>query len=407
MKISSFVKTANELASLIEKSRLYLASVSNTGMITLYWQLGNALSSNEYDKPVSIREITNALNQVYKASFTVLELKAMQNFFLQYPAIEQAAALSSILSWQHLRQLTEIKSREQQLYYINLTGVKKLTPSGLKAEIQKDKFHTQKKTNTSIPYQRLKLKRSEKIVNRHHFPETNGKVILAATLRDYFTGSVHMRLKQLASPVIRNNSSLARRMKDQNLLYLLIELIQERIKQIYAQLNTDMNKIIWEIGNMLIAESKIAKQPVISNLLIRELKEKYNISFTKRTLGDMIAFAKNYPRWSDALQLSYCLSWPYIAHLLQVDSRQARLSYASRIVAQEIGKTALKELIAKGSDSGDPGIKKEIKPKYTRKLIEKSGNKTTLITHYILPDMDIQLKVIDIFKNPFFRLIST
>jgi predicted nuclease of restriction endonuclease-like (RecB) superfamily len=111
------------LSRLIEQSQKQVATVANSTLTLLFWEVGNRIKNeilkNEraaYGKQI-VSSVSTLLEVKYGRNFTEKNVRRMIQFAENFPDFEIVVPLARQLSWSHFIILIPLKSMESRLFY--------------------------------------------------------------------------------------------------------------------------------------------------------------------------------------------------------------------------------------------------------------------------------------------------
>ncbi|AGX88616.1 PDDEXK nuclease domain-containing protein [Candidatus Symbiobacter mobilis] len=136
-----------------------------------------------------------------------------------------------------------------------------------------------------------------------------------------------------------------------DLLATVSGLIEEARRTLVRQANSTTVLLFWRIGqrvNSDILNHQRAEygQKIVSTLAT-ELSASYGRSFEARNLRRMMQFAEQFPDFGIVSPLATKLSWSHVIEVLPLKTPEARLFYLHEAASRQLGKRALRELIAR------------------------------------------------------------
>lgn len=136
----------SEIAQMIEVARERTVSAVNSGLINLYWQLGQLLSrrieSAEWGEGV-VDRLASYLTRTQPGlrGFTRANLFRMRQFYDTYKAEEKLAPLVRQLPWTHnLLIMGQSKTAEEREYYLRQTATERWTKRELERQLKAAAF---------------------------------------------------------------------------------------------------------------------------------------------------------------------------------------------------------------------------------------------------------------------------
>lgn len=113
-----------ELRGLIEQSKKQISRYVNTGMVSLYWQIGKRLKEEvlnnqraTYGQEV-VASVAYNLSQEYGKGFTRVSLIRMIQFYEAFPDPQISSTVSNQLTWSHMIEVLSLKDKTQQDFYV-------------------------------------------------------------------------------------------------------------------------------------------------------------------------------------------------------------------------------------------------------------------------------------------------
>ena len=137
---------------------------------------------------------------------------------------------------------------------------------------------------------------------------------------------------------------------DETLVKVLSKLIEQSRLTIAVQVNSSLTMLFWNIGNLInldILQNQRANygKQIITTLSL-ELTTKYDRNFEEKNLRRMLQFAKQFNDDKIVVTLSRQLSWSHILILLPLKTPEAKLFYAAKVAAENLGVRELRYRIA-------------------------------------------------------------
>jgi predicted nuclease of restriction endonuclease-like (RecB) superfamily len=141
------------------------------------------------------------------------------------------------------------------------------------------------------------------------------------------------------------------KVKYQNLLNELIEIIEKTKTQVISYANSSLTVMFWHVGKRILTHNlqnkraEYGKQIVVT--VSRELVTKFGKNYEEKNLRRMIQFAEKYPDVENVVTLSRHLSWSHFLALLPLKDRNARDFYGKLSYGNLFGVRELREQIGK------------------------------------------------------------
>lgn len=156
-----------DIRSLIEEARSFVAQSINSGMVILYWQIGERIRKEilgeeraEYGKRI-VQTLSQQLTIEYGKGFTYTALTRMVNFAEQFPDSKIVATLSQQLSWSHFVELIPIDDQLKRDFYAEMCRYERWSVRTLRDKIGGQLYlrtAIAKKPNTVIQMELDKLR---------------------------------------------------------------------------------------------------------------------------------------------------------------------------------------------------------------------------------------------------------
>jgi len=134
-------KLVSDIRALIEMARGQVAQAVNTGMVSLYWNIGKRIREDILkDKRAGYGErivatLSQHLTREYGRGFTKAALFRMMQFAELFPDMRIVASLMRQLSWTHFLQLLPLKDSLKRGFYAEMCRVEKWNVRTLRAKI--------------------------------------------------------------------------------------------------------------------------------------------------------------------------------------------------------------------------------------------------------------------------------
>jgi predicted nuclease of restriction endonuclease-like (RecB) superfamily len=136
---------------------------------------------------------------------------------------------------------------------------------------------------------------------------------------------------------------------ESELLSELSALIEESRQFVARQANSVLTMLFWNVGkriNETILQNKRAEYgkqiiPTVS----AQLESKYGRNFAEKNVRRMMQFADQFPDEQIVVPLARQLSWSHFIILLPIKNQEAKLFYAQKAIAENMGKRELRKQI--------------------------------------------------------------
>lgn len=146
----------NELSVLIEQSKKQVASVANSALTLLFWQVGRRINeeilNNEraaYAKAI-VATLAIQLESKYGRNFEERNIRRMIQFSEQFSDFEIVVPLARQLSWSHFLILIPLKSTESQLFYAQKSIEEQWGKRELRNQISRKAFERKEIADTQL-----------------------------------------------------------------------------------------------------------------------------------------------------------------------------------------------------------------------------------------------------------------
>ncbi|MGD1045760.1 MAG: PDDEXK nuclease domain-containing protein [Bacteroidota bacterium] len=130
-----------EIRSLIESTRRQVSQVVNSGLVTMYWQIGILIRKNvlgeeraEYGKQI-FYALSRKLTEEFGTGFSQANLFHMVRFAEVFPEQKIIASLMRQLSWTHLRQIIYLDDPLKREFYSEMCRVERWSTRTLEEKI--------------------------------------------------------------------------------------------------------------------------------------------------------------------------------------------------------------------------------------------------------------------------------
>lgn len=425
MKIKTEKKTAatdlliTDLTAVIEKKRQHLLGVINSGLITLFWQIGKELNKLNY--LIKKAEYDQFGIARYGPFFTEKNLHNMCLFAEQFPDLFAIEQFASFVTWEHILILLKLEGLEVKLFYIKLTVNEGLSVPRLRKRIFANTFE-QFKIAEDKKNQRDVLSQSLKERKFIFLLQQNFKQIALSNslIKSFFKEPLLSSFRSLMEPT-KNSDKFIDKSKKSDIVKRkrsdeIIRYIEKFRHQQNEWFNTQLNLLLLEIGkriNQEINDNKNTDSKLIIGKISKRLEKIYNKLFSTNQLRKIILFAKEFDHSNIASRIAYLLSWKHIQLLLSVQEIEAMFFYANLTSSLGLNVTTLRKQITANMFEQTKGAKELVKTEILalqnpRKetQIEKKG-RSVFVSTVTYIDMGGKHAIsTNIFKNPFWRLLE-
>lgn len=163
---------ARDIRELINTAREYVASSVNTGLISLYWQIGKRLHQEtlkekraEYGEKI-VATLSRQLIKEYGNGFSNKNLHRMVQFYQYFTQHEIVSTLSRQLSWSHFVEILVLKDSLKRNFYAEMCRIEKWSVRTLREKISGMLFERtalSKKPEKLIKQELTKLKQTNQL----------------------------------------------------------------------------------------------------------------------------------------------------------------------------------------------------------------------------------------------------
>lgn len=193
-----------DLRRMIEDSRSNVASVVNSALTLLYWQVGNRINTEilkgeraEYGKQI-VNTLSSQLSQEYGRGFTEKNLRRMLQFEEIFPEKEIVVSLVRQLSWTHFTVLIPIKDPLSREFYTQMCQLEKWSVRTLRQQIDSMLFE-----RTALSKKPQKLIEKELGELKEHERLTSDLVFKDPYVLDFLELNDHYYEKDLEDAILR------------------------------------------------------------------------------------------------------------------------------------------------------------------------------------------------------------
>ena len=130
-----------DLRNIIEQAKRSVASVVNTHLIALNWQMGRRIHSEILKKKRAgygeeiLATVSQQLTKEYGQGFTISTLSRMLKFAELFPDEQIVATLSQQLSWSHFVEILPLKESLKRDFYAEMCRIEKWNVRTLRKKI--------------------------------------------------------------------------------------------------------------------------------------------------------------------------------------------------------------------------------------------------------------------------------
>ncbi|HEV8284287.1 MAG TPA: DUF1016 N-terminal domain-containing protein [Chitinophagaceae bacterium] len=420
-------RLAVDLSEIIEKKHREFLRAINSGLVTLFWEIGKGLNQYvcknkrpEYDKSV-IRTISTQLVANYGPWFTEKNLKKMGQFADQFPEFSSVAQISPLVSWEHILLLIQIKDLELKLFYFKLTVEQGLTVNRLRKRMSANLFKQLKafkagKDRIGVLTESLKTGKFLQLLQPGLQQTSRNNPVIKNVFKEPLLSS----FRKLMEPSKKKSTMLVEKNKkipaiEKELFGVLSQHIEKYRCRKNRWLNANLNLSFWEIGKrinqeILLTNESIHRESIIRNVSL-QLEKKYSQIFSKKQLHEMAEFAEQFNDLNIALRIAYLVSWEHILALLSLREIEAKLFYARLTATQGLNIAGLRKQIAKHIYEQTRRAREREQATMValqnslKTSIKKTKGSTVTIDTIFIDDINNNLVITNIFKNPYLPLL--
>lgn len=139
---SSESNLVGDLRLMINDAKSSIASVVNTGIVMLYWQIGERINREilgnkraEYGKQIVSTVSTQLLHEFGGQEFSTRNLHRMMQFASLFPNPKTLAPFVAHLSWSHFIEILPLKEDIQREFYLTMAAEERWGVRTLRAKI--------------------------------------------------------------------------------------------------------------------------------------------------------------------------------------------------------------------------------------------------------------------------------
>ena len=127
--INSEALLVSDLRNLISNAKRTVATMINSGITGLYWQIGNRINRDilsskraEYGKHIVSKISTQLQNEYGGSEFSVRNLRRMMQLATLFPNPQIVSMLSTQLSWSHFVEVLPLDNNLQREFYLTMAA---------------------------------------------------------------------------------------------------------------------------------------------------------------------------------------------------------------------------------------------------------------------------------------------
>lgn len=348
----------------------------NSGMLQLFWQIGDYLNFNlDLNTHISIFEkLSLHLEKTFGLYLSKENVLLMQNFAKRCPS-SILKDVSYGISWKYIPVLKDVSSEYSWLYYSQIIHLQSLNPQQLSNLIGENLVFKEE-------VDRIVLNPDDKFSNIHY-----------EEIMDYEAFYNPMRAQQIRRllepkrvPAIKLNNVLLKEMIDE-------------IESMIFNFQIEYNHLIHTMANNSFQYIGLQLKNRINNLeqntsiedFIKEIANGVKDSLDERTLLACLKFAQEYK--DEFVPFTQLIRFEHIKILLNIPSKQSRSYYAQHAFELGLNPQQLLDLIEKNENgtvySGLATFEKPV-TKNKRASSTKKNVEINIETTEIEPKIDLQ-----------------
>jgi len=163
---------ANDIKTLITQTRIFVSNSVNSGLIALYWQIGERIQHEilkgkraDYGEKI-ITMLSRQLINEYGKGFSDKNLHRMVSFYQTFPKRTIVSTVSRQLSWSHFVEILALKDDLKRNFYIEMCRIENWSIRILRNKISSmlyERTALSKKPEKLIKNEIAKLKKSNQL----------------------------------------------------------------------------------------------------------------------------------------------------------------------------------------------------------------------------------------------------
>lgn len=153
-----------ELGSIIESGKKQLAIQANSGVILVFWQIGDRVNQfvlrnkrAEYGKQIVVT-LSRQLQDKYGNNFDEKNFRRMLQFAAEFNDFEKVVSWSRQLSWSHFLAIIPLTSSEKQQFYAWQASAQMWNVRELRKQIKNKAFERKEIANSQISPEKADLR---------------------------------------------------------------------------------------------------------------------------------------------------------------------------------------------------------------------------------------------------------
>lgn len=356
----------------IKSTQCETIKILNSGMLKLFWNIGNLLNSEWNKKEVQpkaqlIREqLSNALVPTFGAYFSVENLLIMQDFAAKFcPDTIDIDAISKSISWKYIPVLNQLESPYAWQYYILVVHQQSLSPQQLEELIKQQPFKPEYMPEESLSYLISQCKSS------------NYRSIM--DMDQFFKGDKAEDFRMLFE------------IKDQDFIEPDDIICGKFLEAIYLQIidfqitynniaHSQINRSFLYIGYQVFNAIEALHAEITPADFINKVLQKLNSSFLdEEWLLSCLEFGKAYDP-TDFVDFIYTMRFGHIKVLLTVEDKTTREYYANIAFERGLTPEQLVTFICEDKKQPLANLMMAPEPPKVKTVTSKQGNKQVVTT---------------------------
>lgn len=408
-----------DLSMIIDKKKQDLIRVTNSSLITLFWEIGRTVNSYlEKDTRrldfFKFQDVAHLLNLSGCTWFDKKNLQKMMEFAFQFDSSEIVTLVSPFLTWEHIKLLLSCHDSDTKAYYIQQVIQNGLSVSNLRKLINSGK------SQSSISRtERLMLNpvTGRKNLNKLYQTAIRDAVAKNITINNFFREPFLADFSRLLDYTGGDVKLLGMQKPDVNLkllksLFLHLEKYSSRHNK---WLNCFLNLSLREIGERINQDinheiGKLDQESIFKNLSAI-LAIEFGKNIKPAQLYESSVFARQFENSNLAIRIGYMVSWEHIVVLLPIEEMEAKFFYARLAATNNLSVATLKSKIAQNIFANTNGAReseKNIIRELTRSIKPQNEKSNQMPNKVVISfaDLDQDFSLRNVLKNPYFSIFT-
>ncbi|WDF55823.1 DUF1016 N-terminal domain-containing protein [Mucilaginibacter sp. KACC 22063] len=322
----------SNVTDIIENLYFEIVVTTNARMLSLFWEIGDALNKNQKNG----KEVNDLIDE--KLSVSLIEayssIFSTENLIIMRLLAEKCSQtfldkISPYISWKYIPFLLELDSEDEWILYIRLVIKEQLQPDQAK----------QRLVQTPTQDMRLKLKFPD--YPFFDLVQPNGEH--RPIIENYFNGNEGNAFRPLLEPtdilqISSLNTSRGSSVNDELLMFIASKISDFRILHNHW-LNIRFNLLFVNLGRRIkeifvnFNESS-AQENALYLDLSHHLESKFGKLFNQVQLNQSISFAQQFNDHIQLIEFAGLIRWEHILLLIPIKDIDEKFYYA-RLTAKE------------------------------------------------------------------------